>query len=203
MLTRIGLIVSSFTLAVGLTPGAGPVACAGSIVYTESFTATGTLGAQSFTDRAVTLTALGDTAAVSRNPAIAMLNAVTSTVAVDGLTTATFTDTLTVFDVYNPRFGGIFGITDIGSGSGGDILDVRDSVFLTYDLTSSIGPVVGSFADFMSLNKVSGTSAGDLVFTSVADTVTVTAAAVPEPPSMTLLGLGLLSSLCFATRRRA
>ncbi len=47
--------------------------------------------------------------------------------------------------------------------------------------------VVGSFADFSSLNNPTGTSAGDLVFTSVADAVTVRA--VPEPASLTMLGL--------------
>ena len=69
------------------------------------------MGGQSFTDRAVTLTAVGDTATVFRNPAIAMLDAAHRP-SPFGLTAATFTDTLTVFDVYNPRFGGIFGFTD-------------------------------------------------------------------------------------------
>jgi hypothetical protein len=107
----------------------------------------------------------------------------------------------TVFDVYNPRFGGIFGLTDENSTTGGDILDVQASAFLTYDLTSPIGPIAGTFADYFSLNKLSGTSAGDLVFTSVADSVIVIAAAVPEPSSIVLSALGFLGVLCFGCFR--
>jgi hypothetical protein len=199
MIGRLGWGVAS--VAFGLASGAAAAVRADIIKYTESFQATGTLGGQSFTDQAVTLTAFGDTATFFSTPAVAEVDAVTSTVSIDGLATASFTDVLTVFDVYDPRFGGIFGFTDENSTTGGDILDVQASVFLTYDLTSPIGPIASTFADFFSLNNPSETSAGDLIFTSIADSVIVTAA-VPEPSSIVLSALGCLGILCFARRLR-
>ena len=86
-----------------------------------------------------------------------------------------------------PRDGGIFGFTDFNSPNGGDILDVQAAPFLTYDLVSPIGPLVGSFADFSSLNNPWATSAGDLILTAVGNDVIVTASSVPEPSSATLL----------------
>jgi hypothetical protein len=201
MISRFVRGVVSFAVAFGLASAAASVR-ADIVKYTESFQATGTLGGQSFTDQAVTLTAFGDTATFFSTPAIAALDAVTATVSIDGLATASFSDVLSVFDVYDPMFGGIFGFTDENSTTGGDILDVQASPFLTYGLTSAIGPVAGTFADFFSLNNPSGTSAGDLVFTSVADSVIVTAAAVPEPSSIVLCTLGFLGILCCARHLR-
>ena len=182
-------------------PPGRPPPCADIIRYTESFQATGTLGGQSFTDQTVTLTAFGDTATLFSTPAIAEVDAVTSTVSINGLATANFADTLNVFDVYNPGFGGIFGFTDPNSTTSGDILDVQAAPFLTYDLISPIGPIDGTFADYFSLNNPTGTSAGDLVFTSIADSVIVTATAVPEPSSVVLFALGFLGVLCSAFER--
>jgi hypothetical protein len=194
MSKRIGWSVAFFAVAFGLASAAR----ADIIMYTESFQATGTLGGQSFTDQSVTLTAFGDTSTLFSTPSIAEVDAVTSTVAINGVATANFTDSLNVFVVYG--FGGIFGFTDPDSSTGGDILDVRASPFLTYDLISPIGPIAGSFADYFSLNNPTGTSAGDLVFTSVADSVIVTASAVPEPSSLVLVALGFLGTVCYARR---
>jgi hypothetical protein len=73
--------------------------------------------------------------------------------------------------------------------NGGDILDIQAAPFLTYDLISPIGPIVGSFADYFSLNNPSATSAGDLILTAVGDDVIVRASAVPEPSSVTLIAV--------------
>ena len=154
----------------------------------------------SFTDQQLTLTAYGDTSTLFQTPAVAFVDAHTAFVSVAGLATASFTDTLDVFDVYG--FGGIFGFTDFNSPNGGDILDVRASPFLTYDLISPIGPIVGSFADYYSLNNPSATSAGDLIWTAVGNDVTVTASAVPEPSSATLIAAAGAVGLIIAGARR-
>jgi len=200
MLIRFGSGVACFAVAFGTTCGAASAVRADIIRYTESFQATGTLGGQSFTDQAVTLTAFCDTTTFFSTPAFAEVDAVTSTVSINGMATASFADTLNVFVVYG--FGGIFGFTDPNTTTSGDILDVQASPFLTYDLISPIGPISGTFADYFSLNNPTGTSAGDLIFTSVADSVVVTAAAVPEPSSIVLSALGFLGILCYVRRLR-
>ena len=190
-------------ILLGLLVGVMGPARADTIRYTETFTASGSLGGASFTDRQVTLTAYGDTSTLFQTPAVAFVDSPTSFVAVDGLATASFTDTLDVFVVYNPRDGGIFGFTDFNSPNGGDILDVQASPFLTYDLVSPIGPLVGSFADFSSLNNPWATSGGDLIWTAVGNDVIVTASSVPEPSSATLLvAAGALGMLVAGARRR-
>ena len=198
---RIRRGMAFFAVAFGLASGTASSGRADIIMYTESFQATGTLGGESFTDQAVTLTAFGDTSTLFSTPVIAEVNAVSSTVSIDGLATASFIDSLAIFVVY--EFGGIFGFTDPNATTSGDILDVQATAFLTYDLTSPTGPIAGTFADYFSLNNPSGTSAGDLVFTSVADSVIVTAAAVPEPSSIVPSALGFLGILCCARRLRS
>ena len=204
MISRFGPGVAFLAVVFGLASGGASAVRADIIKYTESFVATGTLGGQSFTDQAVTLTAFGYTTTFFSTPVVAFVDAITATVSIDGLATASFTDTVDVFDFYDPSFGGIFGFTDENSTTGGDILDVQASPFLTYGLTSPIGPIDGTFADLFSLNNPSGTSAGDLIFTSVADSVIVTAVAVPEPSSTIralLAGFPRHASPCRCRRR--
>ena len=199
--TTIGRRASAILL--GLLVGVTAPAHSETILYTESFTASGSLGGASFTDQPVTLTAYGDTSTLFQTPAVAFVDSDASFVAIAGLATASFTDTLDVFVVYNPRDGGIFGFTDFNSPNGGDILDVQASPFLTYDLVSPIGPIVGSFADFSSLNNPSATSAGDLILTAVGNDVIVTASAVPEPSSVTLIAVaGVVGLIVVGVRRK-
>ncbi len=200
MIMRFGSGVACLAVAFGMACATASAVHADIIRYTESFQATGTLGGQSFTDQTVTLTAFGDTTTLFSTPGFAEVDAVTSTVSINGMATASFADALNVFVVY--AFGGIFGFTDPNATTSGDILDVQASPFLTYDLISPIGPISGTFDDYFSLNNPTGTSAGDLIFTSVADSVVVTAAAVPEPSSIVLSALGFLGILCSVRRLR-
>jgi hypothetical protein len=200
MITPLRLVFASLTFAL-IFEGVHS-AHAGIISYTESFLASGSLGGQDFANRSVTLMALGDTSTIFRAGELATVDAVTSTVSVAGLGTAVFTDALTVFNISGTNFGGVFGLTDLNSANSGDILDVRASSFETYDLVSPIGPINGSFDDYMSLNNPSGTSAGDLIFTSVSDSVVVTASAVPEPSTLTMCGIAGAVGLAVTMDRR-
>ena len=186
-----------------MTFGHSPAARGGLFIYTESFTASGSLGGAQFTDKNVVLTVFGDTSNIFSTPVVAEVSATLAdaTVGVARLPTATFNDVLNVFDVYSPNFGGIFGISDANSPNfEGDILDVQAAPFLTYDLISPIGPIFANFADPdpSTLNNPNGTSDGDLIFTSVGSAVTVNVvslASVPEPASVATLGIGLVGVL--------
>jgi hypothetical protein len=190
-------------ILLALACGAPAAARADIIVSTETFQASGSLGGTNFTNQTVTLTAYGDTSTYFSTPAVALVDAPVATVAVAGLPTANSSDTLDAFVDYHVSDGGIFGLTDFNSPSSGDILDVMNLVFLTYDPRTPIGPVVGTFADFMSLNSPTPTTAGDLVFTSVADPVTVQAQPVPEQASLVLAGTGAIGLLGRELRRQA
>jgi hypothetical protein len=80
-------------VCVGALAGTGR---AGPITYTEQFTASGSLGTQSFTNAMVTITGTGDTANIVSS-GLNIFNPVTATVTIAGLGTATFTDSLRVF----------------------------------------------------------------------------------------------------------
>ena len=93
-------------------PASPRSARADSATYTETVTATGTLGGQSFTNALVTLTAMGDTSNV--NLAGAPVSAhipVPVDLTIAGLGSTAFTDVTWV--VSNTGGGGVIGMTDI------------------------------------------------------------------------------------------
>ena len=71
--TTIGRHASAILL--GLLVGVMAPARADTIRYTETFTASGSLGGASFTDQQVTLTAYGDTSTLFQTPAVAFVDA--------------------------------------------------------------------------------------------------------------------------------
>jgi uncharacterized protein (TIGR03437 family) len=125
----LGLILSAATALAGQTG-----------VFTFSGTATGTIGGTSFTNAALTVTGSGDVSTVSCANGNCTLNlpfGVTS-FTIGGVGSGTFTFTSYFFVNHT---GGM-----VGFGVGGDLIQISDNaigktVFTTYDLQSTIGPL--------------------------------------------------------------
>jgi len=159
------------------------------ITYTESGTASGTIGAASFTNALVTITFVGDTSNVtSLGPGLFIngVETVTASGSINGVGAFTFTDSLAAFVNQFGTSGPTAGISDL---TVNDILDtINSSVFATYDLTTAIGPVTGT--SLLNPGSSYGTSDGNLTFSEMSANSTFTATtAVPEPSSLLLLGV--------------
>jgi hypothetical protein len=161
---------------------------AGPIAYTESTTASGSLGSGAFVNESVLLTMTADTATIYDSFGV-LYNPGTLTVKVPGLPTATFTDDMQAVDNPNVPDAGFSDLTIAYA-----VLFTHNSAFSTYDLTTAIGPLVGTSA--FNAGKAFPTTAGRFVVDSVGDTTftatTAATTAVPEPSSRALLGTALL-----------
>jgi hypothetical protein len=159
------------------------------IVYTESVTASGTLGSESFTNSLVTLTFVGDTSTVISVISGFFTNEVgTATVDVASLGSAIFAPGVVITD---DLAGGYVEFEDAMIGDPVDqlMLATLNSAFDTYNLTTSIGPITGS--DGVGSGPYE-TNQGALDFSSVEGSSAFTATlATPEPATTVLVGLGL------------
>lgn len=188
----------------------GGIASAAPITYTLTTTATGTLGASPFTDALVSVTLTGDTSNVTAGPppfTDVVVNPGSATVSVSGLGTGTFTDSIVIVDTLSDTaiLGGP-GVLILDNTSGTGILLQTGSVFTSYYLQSSLGPITGTggVASGSHMTPIFPTTAGNLTWAvgQSLGTSTFTASTVPEPTSLTLFSVGLLGFAGLWLRRK-
>ena len=167
---------------------------AGSITYTVQDTASGTLGASSFTDALVTVSFTGNTANVYGGSGFWEIDLGTASVNIAGTGSALFTDAMFVFDNQGAVAAGI-----ADHSSGGSVLDTYNSAFGSYDLMSAIGPLSGGVYFRPDLSY--GTDAGLLHFSDAGGTSSFKAVVTPEPATFTLLA-SLLGMAALGRRRK-
>ncbi|HEY8100208.1 MAG TPA: PEP-CTERM sorting domain-containing protein [Burkholderiaceae bacterium] len=186
----------------GLVVALGIVAQVNATPITFSFwgTATGSLGGQSFTDAAFSVTSLADTNNVHHNyiPGVDYVYANHSSISIAGFGLADFTIAIT--DLVNRNIGA-FLFSDPTQNR--LIMSVANSDALTYDLTSSIGPDSGP--SNVNTTVFFGTSLGLLNLTNISENnyqaVLGETTDVPEPGILMLILIGL-GMMTFFVRRR-
>jgi PEP-CTERM motif len=167
---------------------------AGTITYTETAVGSGSLGGVNFTDAAITLVAVADTANVTGSSGDYSVNNTSMTVDVAGVGSGTFT--IPTVSYFYSGYGSYF--DDNGEDN---ILGVNPPG-LSYDLQTSLATVSGTTS--INYYVTFATSAGTFHLTSTESngTYQATLAAVPEPSSLVLAGTAALAGLGLWTRRR-
>jgi hypothetical protein len=202
-MTRLVLAIAAGVIFLG----SGRQIEASPITYTLSTAASGTLGGSPFTNAAVTVTLTGDTANVAPGPVPftdVLVNSGNATVDVSGIGTGAFTDSIVIVDTLTDI--SIFGVPAVlilDNTTGTGILLQTGSVFTTYDLRSSLGPLsgAGGVASGSHNTPIFPTTIGDLTWTvgQSLGTSTFTAVDTPEPGTLGFFGAGLVM---VAWRRR-
>lgn len=192
-------------LGVVLTFGLNTASFAGPITYTTIITGSGSLGGTAFTDAAVTFTTVSDTSSINYFP-FGLLpfytNPGVTTVDIAGLGSATFiTD---VFGAISVDISSLAGPGVIFLGMGDITTQLAVGGIITnappYDLSSPLAIGGAGRAD---VNYEFLTNVGDFVFTDVTGIGAFTAIAeVPEPSTLTLSTIGLVSMGGLAWRKR-
>jgi hypothetical protein len=185
------MVMSRLAVALGAAVLLATPAAAVPIDYIFTGTSVGTLDGQSFSG-ALTVTASGDTAAVTPFNATTFTNAVSTVIDIPGLGSVSVTGDDRVFVAQTS--------TKIGYNVQGipiccDIIQFQNPEYATYDLMSSIGPIPFgsnlSIADWVDVP----TSGGLLTLTSFTDNTfraMVDAVDVPETGALAILACGLL-----------
>lgn len=186
-----------FLLACFLTP---LIASAGSITYTESFMASGTVNGSPF-DAMVSLSLTSDTNQIISNcdgiSGIFCTPATMATISIQGIGVGTLTD---LFDVFVNQGISVAGFTDQAIE---DVVDLSNPAFGTYDLKSPIGPLNGTYF-FTDNGVLLGSSLGNVVLDSFSGTPTFEATqggTTPEPGSLILFVSGILGVAATVRRK--
>jgi hypothetical protein len=196
---------TTFLLAPFVLLFAAGLAQADTITYTESATASGSLGGTPFSDSLITLTFVGDTANIVSSPSFYSIALGSITIGVSSLgTLATLTDPGYVFDAQlgGPSGSGAAGFHD--SSVSLDILDITDPAFGSYNLATTIGPITDTelFNAGISFETNSGAliiySASDSTFSATPESSDPQA---PEPATMALFAFGFAGILAVARRK--
>jgi len=176
---------------------------AGAITIIEQATGNGLLDGKSFSGELITITFTGDTNNIFVSGGDILLDG-TATVSVAGTGSDTFTDTIQAYAI--DSFGQA-GFQDISGGSR-VILESDSSLFDTYGLNTSIGPVVATpVTTGLSFPTVGGqfsitrlTTIGDSTSVSYTATAAAGAGGVPEPGSFLLLAAGIAGLAAIKSR---
>ena len=188
IITAVVLSIASLFIAASPSFGAP-------ITYTLETTASGSLGGTSFTDAMVILSMTNNTTNVTNSAPGDFENVGTETVSIGGGTAVTFTDLTQVFSTQSVS---TVGFEDLVLD---DILGDIDASFASYDLKTSIGPIVGS-SEFDAGSSFP-TTGGAFVLTSVGEsTFTAATSAIPEPSTWAMMLIGF-AGLGYAGYRRA
>jgi hypothetical protein len=173
-----------FSLLAILIFSGARLARAGMITYQDQVTETGTLGLSAFTNALVTVSLTGDTNNVHPGSVQLLFNTGRITVTIAGLGTATFAELVSnaFTDLNGPGGSARCGI----GATGGSVLDTGNPLCGTYDLKT---PITVTGQSFFRGDLTYGTDLGAFHMSSVASTSTFTATVVPEPSSISLIGV--------------
>ena len=141
-MTRVALAVAAVALC-------GSITQAAPITYTLTTTASGTLGASTFTNATVTVTFSADTSGITAGTGSfsgALINTGSGTVTIGSLGTATFTDPIVMISTYNASItalGGMSAVIVLDNATGTGILLQAGPIFSGYGL-GPMAPVTGT-----------------------------------------------------------